>query len=511
VGARRYWAVVTVALSILFGSWAIASPIGSVPDEYMHYKWGYALWTGQVHAGTSEYLVPVLFTSNRITCYAFQPTVTPDCDKTLEGQDLDKLVRVGTTANFYPPAFYALTGWALRIWPNDTGVYVGRLVNAAIVAALLAACLSLLRSAGFRALAFGVLFCVSPMVAFFAGGYNPQALELAFVVAILTSGLVLLHGDPGPAQRRFAACYLALALVGIGLVRPLGWAWIVVLLGLLALTAPSRLLALRRSVPAEGSAPGRSRTWALMVGAGAVVGLAAGYAWDKLAAQAPASAPPGPGGGMTMLKHVVLYLFARAQAFPQEWVGQTGSLDTPAPVPAVALWYAGLGVLVLIGLAAASRWLVVAAVGSVLVMAVVTVLMEYRVQSATGGTLAQGRYVFPLLFALILVTALALDAGGGVLPWRTFPVISGVWVLVQVLDFAQALRRNSYGITGSPWETPLRWTPPVPIQWLLVAATFGAVATVVSIVLAHRPSGTTRSDEATAPELGSAPAVPLTV
>lgn len=469
--------MLTAGLAGLFFCWVAASPIGSVPDEYQHYKWGYALWTGQVHAGSTTYEVPLLFTSNRISCYAFQPQVSAGCNTDGQHDGVERLVSAETSANFYPPAFYALTGWTLRLFPNDTGVYLGRLVGAAVCAALLAASLALLRSVGWRAASFGLLFCVSPMLAFFAGGYNPQGLELAIVTALVTSALVTFHVDRSHSAIRFATALLCASLVALPLVRPLGWLWSLLLLALVALTAGIPRRGEVRE-PDRGVSTLRSTSRAVWISL--LVGMIVGYTWGRLGSTIGSSGPAAADQRIVLLKRVLLYLLDRMQEFPLEWLGVTGSLDTFPPAPATAIWYGALGVLVTIGLACARRWWIASVLASVAGIVVATVYTEFRAEAA-GSTLAQGRYVLPLVFVVILAASAAWDLAPPAVPVRAFSLLAGAWAATHVALLAQSLRRNIYGFPGLPWTAPAAWQPPVFAAAILLASLATAVWVAVVV------------------------------
>ena len=54
----KLFLVMTLGLFGLFSAWSVAGPIGSAPDEYQHYKYAYAIWSGQVGDDDPNYDLP---------------------------------------------------------------------------------------------------------------------------------------------------------------------------------------------------------------------------------------------------------------------------------------------------------------------------------------------------------------------------------------------------------------------------------------------------------------------
>lgn len=453
----RMIAGLAAAVALLSSVWALASPLGSVPDEYMHYKYAYALWSGQVSATSGEYQIPETLALPRQECFNQRATVPAGCSLPLAAatdEDVDTLTR--TTANRYPPLYYALTGWLIRISPNDLGIYAARIVGALICSALVAlACWRLVLTS--RRAVLGWLVCLSPMAFYFFGGYNPQGLELASSVLLISAGIGLVR-----APSRLDAGIVLAASVALALVRPAGFVWPGLILPLL-------LIALWR----------RERGFPLgwFLAACAAAAVVAGGAWSVLF-PADATGQTNPG---TTLSALLSNSAARFLEFPKEWVGVFGGLDAPVSSLVIAAWWGVAGVVVLIGLGSRNTRVLIAVGLAVLAGTLFALAIEYRVEAGWGYVMLQGRYVLPLVYFCLVLLALAgqsvrIEPIAGVLA-----AMGGVWALVQTAAVAQGLQRFIYGQNVSPIGQAAGWNPPVPALVLLVAALAASMAIAVVV------------------------------
>lgn len=463
-----------VLLAVLSGLWAVSSPPGSVPDEYMHYKYAYAIWSGQVDSDSTTYEVPASLALPRHMCYA-QKDATAACSLAeVAESERQPPQSVGTTANFYPPLFYALAGWTLRLTPDDTGILGGRLVGAILCSFLVVLAIDRFqRIAGPLAMT-ALLLCVTPMAMYFFGGLNPQGLELALALLLLAATAQLAVQGRRAGASGWWMYFLAVG--GLALARPFGFVWAPLLVVLVA--APLWWLGHRiRLAP---------------VAIGAVGSTVLGVAWMySFTAPDPSRTNPG-----TTLGALLSNSYGRFMQFPLEWVGNFGHLDTPLPLVIPSMWFFALGGILLLGLASGRTPLVVTSLITLPLAAAVALAMEYRTEAGWGWVVIQGRYILPFVFAFILLLGLAADSVRLRVTPRMVASVVGIWLVIQVWSLVELLRRNMFGQSTNPLTSDSTWQPPVN-PWLIV---FAAVASALGFAwLYYRVALNARDEDLTSP------------
>lgn len=454
-----------LALATLSAAWAVASPVGSVPDEYMHYKYAYALWSGQVSTTSGPYELPETLVVPRQVCYSMKPTQTPACEVAeMAGADEDEFTEVRTTANHYPPLFYSAAGWPIRISPDDAGIIGARLVSAVLCSALVALGVQRLSTVWSRRTLLGILLCLMPTVVYFFGGFNPQGLELALVITMLGSAMAVLR-----SPRRIDVLILLSSSVGLALARPLGFTWPVMILGLLLVAFWHRNLGRRAVVVFAAS------------------GLASFLAGAALAVLLPVDNDGKTDPGTT-LGSVVGNSLQRFLAFPQEWVGTFGHLDTPLSGPFLAMWWIAAASVVLIGLGSGRHRLIATTGLAVVSGAAFALALEYRTEAGWGYVMLQGRYVLPLVFLALLLLAVAAAQVRLIPVSGMVTVVIVLWALVQSGAFVQALHRFMFGTGVNPLAADASWHPPVSAALLVALAVAGSAAVGVMVRLMIVPT-----------------------
>ena len=440
-------------LATLSGLWAVASPAGAIPDEYMHYKYAYALWSGQVDTDSSSYVVPASLALARHKCYA-QKDATAGCSLAeVVASEQQPAQPVVTTANFYPPLFYVVAGWTLRLSPDDSGILGGRLVGAVLCSFLVVLAIDrLYRIAGAPTMV-ALLLCLTPMAVYFFGGFNPQGLELALALLLLGVTAELAVQGKGAGKAGWWLYFLAAAGMAIG--RPFGFVWVPLLVGLVAV--PLWILGHRIRLR--------------VVAVGLVVAILLGTAWMiGFSVVDPSRTNPG-----TTVGAVLSNSYSRFMQFPLEWVGNFGHLDTPLPLAVPALWFFALGGVLVMGLASTRTPLVVTALLTIPLAVAVALVMEYRTEAGWGWVTIQGRYVLPFVFAFILLLGFAADSVRISVASRLVVTLVLIWSVIQVWAMLELLRRNMFGQSANPLSADSSWQP-TPDAWLIVAGTFVCVA-----------------------------------
>lgn len=484
-------AVVFSLLWLLFATWAVATPLFGAPDEPTHVVRASSVARGQVIGkktldAYTEVRAPAIYeqVAQRIACWTFKPEQTPACVGAFEGSQ--RLVPTPTYVGRYNPAYYALVGFPSLLWTDEVGVYVMRLVSAALAAALVTlAVLACLRTRRPSLALVGVGLALTPMTMFLSGTVNPSSMEITAAICLWATGFLVL--DPGRRRTCLivwavaAACLLVLS-------RGLSPLWLAVILGLQALVVvrdPRRtVLADRRMVLA-----------AVVVGATvAAAGLWTVFA-DSLAVLPVGEKLNGP------VLNVSAKVLGQTHAFLEEMVGVLGWLDTRGPFFTYLLWFVGVAALVLLALAVGS-WRARAAVVACVALTLLSPLLALP-SIRTAGAIWQGRYSLPLAAGIPILAAYALSTAGAevtaVLRRVGMFLVVGMGVAV-VGAFLWAGRRNAVGVDGTMFYFGReQWRPPLP-TWLLILVFTGTVGALVALFLrlARREaveSGRTGPDE----------------
>lgn len=453
LSAKRF-AGLFVSLAVLCGVWSVASPPGAVPDEYMHYKYAYALWSGQVTRTSTDYVVPATLALPRQTCYAQRPDVTAECSiEEVVASGSQGPERVATTANLYPPLFYALTGWTVRLSPDDAGIIGGRLVGALFCCLLTVLAVDrLYRFAGATTMV-AFLLCLTPMTVYFFAAFNPQGIELSLALLLIAATAQLSIQGKTPGRSGWILFFIA--AIGLSIGRPFGFAWVPLIVALIA--SPMWMLGhrIRRSEVVMG------------LGASMVLGLMWMFTFSV-----PDPSRTNPG---TTLSALLSNSYGRLMQFPLEWVGNFGHLDTPLPLPVPALWFAAVGAVIALGLASKRIPLVLSALLTVPIGLALALSMEYRTESGWGWVVIQGRYLLPFLFVFVLLLGFAADSVSLPVMARFVAVLVLMWSVIQLWSMLELLRRNMFGQSANPLTTDSTWQPAIN-AWTIIAWTVISVS-----------------------------------
>src|SRR5690242_13724915 len=116
----------------MIAGWAIAAPYNGTPDEIDHIIRAVGVVQGQVAPtparavrGSGAYQTVPRGLVRDNTCWIFKPGVSAACAPG-PGSDRTPVV-AGSGAGRYFPAYYALVGLPLRLWPGLPGLYLARL------------------------------------------------------------------------------------------------------------------------------------------------------------------------------------------------------------------------------------------------------------------------------------------------------------------------------------------------------------------------------------------------
>lgn len=514
MGAVRVWIGAFSCFLILGASWALASPLLSVPDEPAHLVKSAAVVRGQltgrrlpvedegpgsIFRGGFTVLVDVPSsytwqTSEIPNCFIADPTVPAGCAPVFENRP--RRAEWTTWVGEYPPTYYAAVGWTTLVDTGRTGVYLGRLWSAALSAAFLASAFTCARaSARHRMLALAVVLAATPMTLFLGGSFNPNGLEIAAATCLWAALGALLTTPRASATRGLYAATVVASAVLIW-TRPLSVLWLGLAAAILFVGFGGARDAARRV--------GRGRTIAAAIGL-AVLALGSvvwAFALDALG-NAEGDDPRGLG-----LASAVRHSVGRTDDFLRQMVGVFGWRTTYPPVLLAAVWLLAVAALVAAGLWAGprrSRFGILVAVAAAL--SVPVILESYRAQD--HGFAWQGRYGLPLAVGVPVTAALALTTGRDLaarhLRILTLAVVTATG-FGQVLAHVAATRRYMVGSSGPWWYLDGDgWQPPLaaPVLVLAVIAAAGALAWLtVRVVIGPEPPTHDRAARTTAAAVG---------
>lgn len=498
VSRRAHWWTSFALFTLPVSTWALANPLFSGPDEPEHVRRAYSVAHGEIvgptRPGHPEHFrfvkVPGPFARANERCFAGRAHVTAACEINID-LGVKRATRVVTGTGRYPPTPFAAVGLPSLLWPSKFGVYVMRILGAALCGALMASALLSLREEKVAWLAtLGLAFAVTPMVLFIASIVNPSNLEIAGGIGVWSSGLVLVRkAREGLVDGRVVA-RTAIAASVLVLARPLGMLWLAVA-GVILLVTCTReaLVRLIRSKVAQG--------WALLVTLCIGFELAWIVFYDALGSKAPLGEPADGLSNVEVLERT----FGYTNRSYTEMIGRFGWLDTPAPSLTLVLWTAALGLLLALALAL-TRGRVAVSIATLLGLVVAVPPVLEFIEARRFGFGWQGRYTLPLAVGLPILCGFALaQEPRRMLPRGRLPIVLGItFVVAHFLAFFENLRRYTVGINGplAFWRRA-EWSPPLPSLFLLAA--FAVLIVALALWLSNGPAS---RENATSPVASAA-------
>lgn len=475
----RTWVLGFAGSAVLATCWVMASPPGSGPDENAHVIRAVSVAKGQlvgprdpeIGGGATVVRAPLVLDELRAVagCFVFRSDVPASCSPEFAGPRRD--AQISTRAGLAPPLYYALTGAPLRAFPSSRGLYLARMVGAAVSSALLATAITVAAAARSPLLIAGTVVAWTPTAMFLTGVLNPSALELSAAALLWVVVASIAGRHPRVPPSRLAAAALGLSASVYALTRQLSPLWVVLTAACcVPLFSRQHLCALLRD-----------RAMRAALASAAVVGALA-TTW--LLAFRPLEAPHSPGGPPQSTVDTVATSIGRLGALYRQAIGMFGWLDTPAPNLVIWIWTALLGSLLLLGVVLSSRrWRLALFVTGAVAVAIPP-LIEAS-QAPTAGLVWQGRYTLPLAMGLPILAGRAVDLHARSAPdmakvGRALVVLA---VAAHALSYVVALRRYAVGINGPVWFFGAsEWQPPVPMGALLVVPALAALLVSIGLV-----------------------------
>ena len=313
--------VFTVSFVLVFlnmAAWSLASPLFASPDETTHTVRAVALVHGQLIGtpvgGSSSPITSVTVPASIADggryagCFAFKISVPASCARPLTAST--RPVKTNTSAGRYPPLYYAIVGIPSLASDSSTGIYLMRLVSAALSALFVAlAFMSICVWSRRTFMLVGVLLAVTPMTMFLGGVVNPNGAEICAALCMWTAGLILVL-ERADAPPRGLLIVLTASTVMLMLSRGISPLWVGLILVVLAVLAGRRTLvqllrhpSLRVPIAVVVLSAIVAVAWILVV-----------HADDLMAGQA--SLPKGSG-------HLLLAIWSLTGAWLQEMIGSS--------------------------------------------------------------------------------------------------------------------------------------------------------------------------------------------
>jgi len=406
------------ALSILFAlmAWALASPVGSSPDEDFHLTstWcGHGLRTGVCESGDESTSRKVSLSLLQAPCYAFKPDVSASCQGSGFASAQGELVSTnrGNFKGDYPPVFYFFTSLFVG---NDISfsVVMMRFADAALFVLMMAATYAASAPGLRRPLLLGFAVTAVPLGMFIVPSINPSSWAVLSAATLAVCVLGYMTADDRPRRLVLGVLAAVSLLIGAGARADAA------MYGAIAIGA-----ALILSV----------RGWRKYLRRGIYPVVLAVIATFAYFSAGQSSAVGGSSPQPFSLWRVVRILVD----VPDLWAGAVGRwglgwIDTSMPA---LVWVAAFGILAATIYSALwgadlRRGLAVGAVG--LALWVVPGYIQY-LAGADVGTGVQPRYILPLL-TLLAVIALARVDG------MAFRLGVGQrWIMVGALSAANAV------------------------------------------------------------------------
>ncbi|QNE45997.1 DUF2142 domain-containing protein [Glaciihabitans sp. INWT7] len=466
------WGLLVCAFLLLLAPmliWALASPLGSVPDEPSHAIRAAAVVRGEPvsqqwaeHPSLATARVPRYVAELRDrTCFAFHPRVSAAC-AVFAVDNPNEMVLTGTSAANNGPLYYAIVGTPTLFLSGDVALYGMRFVNAILCAALLAA--TFMQTSQFtrsRWTMAAVTLAVTPMMLFLGGSINPNGVEAASAGLLFVTLLGILRSPNTGRILWERAITVVLAVVLLVSTRSISLLWLIAVIAAALIFADRSVFRVLVRRPAAWIALG-----------GSAVAAFSALVWF---AHPPSLVEVPLAGAGTKPGTAFVSMLARSFDFSSSYIGIFGWQDTPSPSFTILVIGSAVLLLVLAALiwgTGRARWVALGFGGLLLLVPPVT----QAIVAPHLGYIWQGRYMLAIFLCLLICCGVAIDESfdGRALLGRSRVALNVGVTLVglgQIASLETALRRYMVGDHGAIQRMILNpeWQPPFGLAALTFA------------------------------------------
>jgi len=468
-------AVVPVALFLALAAWALASPVGSSPDDDFHLS---SIWCGlgerdglcETGAAGDEREVPQFLT--RSNCFAYEGGKSAACQSTLS-TELESTSR-GNFAGGYPPVFYG----TMSVLAGDDishSAIAMRLLNVALFVGAMTALFFMLKPGRRGPLVWGSLATLVPLGVFIIPSQNPSSWAVISGATLWVALVAYWEATARRPQIAFGALATLLTVMAAGARADaaLYAAMTAVLTAVLA--APRTRSALRRAILPLA-----------LIAISAAFFLTSG---DSGIVLRESAADHSLGGILTATVENLINM-------PFLWAGALGSwglgwLDTPMPS---TVWFPMIGIVlavIFVGLAKLDRRksLVLLVLFGALIAIPLYILVREGINVGAG---VQPRYVYPLMIVLVGVATLGFRRDDLGLTRAQLTLVGVAVTAANAVALHTNIRRYVTGVDnqGASLDAEREWWWDMPLTpnmvWVLGVVSF-AVA-VAGVLFALRRS-----------------------
>ena len=474
----RWWRVVLpLALLVVFGSWAVTSPVGSSPDDDYHLS---SIWCAggerfgvcEAVEGEPEALAVPESVGFAHECFAFQPAVTAACTESLTNT-LVSTQRVNNRQGLYPSIFYRVMNLFVGDDPQRS-VLVMRMVNAIVFVALLSLAVIVLTPAIRSAVTVTSAVVLVPLGLFIVPSTNPSSWTVTGLIFLWAFGLALAQRTSWRSRRTWllvvATCLSAFLAIGSRVDASAFVALVVIVVFVLTGWSKARASWISFVVLLVLATIGLVQF--------ATFGAPGGDDGGRMG-----GAEPGLGLFLTNVVYLPVYVIGAVGGMALGWN------DTVLPPLVGVFGLLAVGALMARGLQDVPRPKGIALLVALGATAAVPLVFLQR-EGLGVGEVVQARYLLPLMLVLMLTLSLRVpysrttDGGlplPGVLAWVIglgVAAAASVSLWVHAHRYAAGNERGLFDI-----DLILEWTGLVPVP-LPVTVGVGVVASVIFVAAA---------------------------
>lgn len=438
--------------------WAVASPIGSSPDDDFHLA---SIWcaggekAGECLQGPTDAQRAIPTSLVGANCYAHEPEVSAKC-QVFDSSAGYVVTSRGNFTGLYPPVFYSTMN-LLASANIEASAVLMRLLNILLLVGITTALCTLLPTSRRVPLLWGQVITTVPLGIFLLASNNPSAWA---IISAGTLWIALLgYFETSGWKRTILGGFAVLStILGAGSRADAAVYAVVAVLAVLILTA----------------APSRRWVVSALLPVGIVV-IAVGSYFSATQSSSAMSGLTQEGDGLAGVSWQTL-LVDNLLEVPSLWIGVFGSwnlgwLDTHLPA---VIWVGNFVVFAAVIFAGLKAQSIRKVIATGMVLGAMWIVPTYiLVQSKIMvGNVVQPRYILPLIIMFAGIALLPVGASRLSFSWTQ------IAVLIAILSFSNSLALHlnisRYVTPGASilwWEIPL---PPIFV-WGLGSLAFAAL------------------------------------